>query len=611
MEVSALTSASTREDDAAGLPDEGAGARVRGLDIRFANGVHAVRRVDLELRRGEILGLVGESGSGKTLLGLSLLGLAPAAAELTGAAWLGSTEMVGARPEARRLARREQAGAVFQDPMTSLNPTMKVGRQVAEAAGSAEAAQELLGRVGIPDPATRVQQYPHELSGGLRQRAMIAMAIARNPSVVILDEPTTALDVTLQRGILALLRKLRDDLGAAMLFITHDLAVAAEIADRVAVMYAGRIAELGAPDELFHHPSHPYSSGLLSSRLALAGLVGSGEVATLPGEPPDPSALPPGCPFEPRCGFAEPRCAEALPPLTPSPTHNGVDACIRAAEIAAQLVPKLARPGEISAAPAAPGADRAPGAGPEASAHALELIAISKEFHSRGHSQLAVDDVSLDLDAGAALGLVGESGCGKTTILRIAVGLEAADEGRVSLGAGGSPQMVFQDAGASLTPWLSVRQLLDERLRTDGLESAERRSRIAETLALVGLRPDVASARPRELSGGQRQRVALARAVIVPPALLACDEPTSALDVSLAATVINLLRRLRRELGVALLFVTHDLAVARAVADEVAIMDSGRIVERGRSERVLREPHSDEARRLLEAVPTMERQWRL
>jgi peptide/nickel transport system ATP-binding protein len=578
---------------------EAPSAQVRGLDIRFANGVHALRSVDLELRRGEILGLVGESGSGKTLLGLSLLGLAPAEAELTGEACLGETDMVTASEEERRIARRDRAGAVFQDPMTSLNPTMKVGKQVGEAAGSIERATELLGQVGIPDPERRVGQYPHELSGGLRQRAMIAMAIARDPAVIILDEPTTALDVTLQRGILALLAGLRDELGAAMLFITHDLAVAAEVADRVAVMYAGRIAEIGEPGEVFRSPCHPYTSGLLDSRLALAGVVGAGDVMTLPGEPPDPRALPPGCPFEPRCAYSKPECSAELPSLVAAPRHSGRDACIRAEEIADQLVPTH-EPAAASGNGAAPAAT--PGL-------ALELEDISKEFHGHGERTVAAEDVSLDVASGAALGLVGESGCGKTTVLRIAVGLERPDSGEVRLGEGGSPQMVFQDAGASLTPWLSVYTLLDERLQIEDIDAAERKRRIAETLALVGLRPEVANGRPRELSGGQRQRVALARAVIVPPALLACDEPTSALDVSLAATVINLLHRLRHELGVAILFVTHDLAIARAVADDVAIMDAGRIVERGPSARVLREPQSDEARRLVEAVPTLERTW--
>jgi peptide/nickel transport system ATP-binding protein len=588
---------------------EPASARVRGLDIRFSNGVHALRRVDLELRKGEILGLVGESGSGKTLLGLSVLGLVPGEADLTGEAWLADTEMVTASPEARRVARRQSAGAVFQDPMTSLNPTMKVGRQVAEAAGSVEAAEELFGQVGIPDPQRRVEQYPHELSGGLRQRAMIAMAIARNPSVIMLDEPTTALDVTLQRGILTLLARLRDELGAAMLFITHDLAVAAEVADRVAVLYAGRIAEVGDPAEVFHGPCHPYTSGLLNSRLALAGLVSAGEVATLPGEPPDPRALPPGCPFEPRCAFAKPACAREVPALVASPRHSGSDACIRAEEIASLLEPGHDAGAGVDLAASGDGHPVGASDTQAKPRPAAELAGITKEFHSHGHHQLAVDDVSLDVAAGGALGLVGESGCGKTTLLRIVVGLERPDVGEVRLGSGGSPQMVFQDAGASLTPWLSVYQLLDERLHTEGLDSGARRARIRDVLALVGLRAEVADARPRELSGGQRQRVALARAVIVPPALLACDEPTSALDVSLAATVINLLHRLRRELGLALLFVTHDLAIARAVADEVAIMDTGRIVERGPSARVLRDPHSDEARRLLEAVPTLERTW--
>jgi peptide/nickel transport system ATP-binding protein len=311
--AAALTAESMQQADEPALRAEPSSARVRGLDIRFPNGVHALRRVDLELRRGEILGLVGESGSGKTLLGLSLLGLTPAEAELTGEAWLGDTEMAGASADERRSARRDHAGAVFQDPMTSLNPTMKVGRQVAEAAGSVEAAEELLGQVGIPDPQRRVHQYPHELSGGLRQRAMIAMAIARDPSVIILDEPTTALDVTLQRGILALLTRLRDDLGAAMLFITHDLAVAAEVADRVAVMYAGRIVEDGTLDEIFYDPQHPYTWGLLGS-LTRLDRPRPHRLPQIPGMPPNLLAPPEGCHFRPRCPHAFERCPE-VPPL--------------------------------------------------------------------------------------------------------------------------------------------------------------------------------------------------------------------------------------------------------------------------------------------------------
>ncbi|MBS1886542.1 MAG: ABC transporter ATP-binding protein [Actinobacteria bacterium] len=579
-------------------------ATVRGLHLRLPGGVHALRGVDLEIEAGEIVGLVGESGSGKTMLGLSLLGLAPAGARFEGEAWLAGTEMTAADSEARRLARREHAGAVFQDPMTSLNPTMKIGTQVGEAAASREAVVEALEQVGFPEPERRLGQYPHELSGGLRQRVMIAMAIARRPALVLLDEPTTALDVTLQRTTLKLLRGLRDELGVAMLFITHDLAVAAEIADRVAVLYAGRVAELGVPSAVFRHPSHPYTAGLLASRLALAGGDRDGELATLGGEPPDPRRLPPGCPFEPRCPFSREVCSLGLPALVPSPRHPGLDACVRAAEIAPELEAGAARALALAPPPVSSAPEPAPGVA------ALELRHVEKTFRSRRHEQRAVSDVSLTVPEGGALALVGESGCGKTTILRIAVALERAGGGAVELGPGGRPQMVFQDAGSSLTPWMTVRQLLDERVRTEGLGAAERSRRIDETLAWVGLSQEVATMRPSRLSGGQRQRVALARAVIVPPALLACDEPTSALDVSLAAVVINLLRRLRRELGVALLFVTHDLAVARAVAEEIAVMSAGRIVERGETDRVLREPQSEETRRLLEAVPSMERTWR-
>ncbi|OJU80534.1 MAG: hypothetical protein BGO11_07350 [Solirubrobacterales bacterium 70-9] len=577
--------------------DREAVARTRGLNLRFPDGAHVVRGVDIEIGRGEILGLVGESGSGKTMLGHALLGLAPAGAELTGEAWLGDVEMVAADSETRREARRRRAGAVFQDPMTSLNPTMKIGRQVAEAADSAAAVEESLRQVGFPEPDRRIHQYPHELSGGLRQRVMIAMAIARRPSLVLLDEPTTALDVTLQRTTLRLLAELRDELGMAMLFITHDLAVAAELVDRVAVMYGGRIAEIGSPDDVFVSPSHPYTAGLLASRHALAGADAETELATLRGEPLDPRQPPPGCPFAPRCDFVREACLAAVPALRPAASHPGLDACIRSAEI--ELRPRRQA---VAAAPATASAVLSGGA-------ALELVGVEKAFSSRRHEQQAVAGVSLTIPRSGSLALVGASGCGKTTTLRIAVGLEQADAGDVRHAPGGRPQMVFQDAGASLTPWMTIGAMLRERLRGEGLDKLAQRRRVEETLALVGLSAEVAAARPGRLSGGQRQRAALARAVIVPPTLLACDEPTSALDVSLAAVAINLLRKLRRELDVALLFVTHDLAVARAVADEIAVMSEGRIVERGSAAEVLAHPSSEKTRELLEAVPTMEREW--
>ncbi|MBS1862230.1 MAG: ABC transporter ATP-binding protein [Actinobacteria bacterium] len=601
----ASPSASDPQSPVASVPSaasDPSAASVRGLDLRLPGGVHALRGVDLEIGKGEIVSLVGESGSGKTMLGLSLLGLAPAEARFGGEAWLGDTEMCAADEDERRLARRAHAGAVFQDPMTSLNPTMKIGAQIGEAAASREAVVEALEQVGFPEPARRLNQYPHELSGGLRQRVMIAMAIVRRPSLILLDEPTTALDVTLQRTTLRLLRRLRDELGMAMLFITHDLAVAGEVADRAVVLYGGRIAETGTPRDVFTSPSHPYTAGLLGSRLALAGGDRDEELETLAGEPPDPRQPPPGCPFEPRCSFARAECARELPPLVPASRHGGSDACLRSVEIAPQL-----EEGARAARRSTAAADVAPKT--DESSAALTVTGLDKSFRSRRHTHRAVASVSLAVPAGGALALVGESGCGKTTILRIAVGLERADRGEVAIGSGGRPQMVFQDAGSSLTPWLTVGALLEERLRGQGLDGEGRSRRIEETLTMVGLSSEVATTRPGRLSGGQRQRVALARAVIVPPALLACDEPTSALDVSLAAVVINLLRRLRRELGVALLFVTHDLAVARAIADEIAVMAAGEIVERGPADEVLERPRSDEAKRLLEAVPSLERTW--
>ena len=563
---------------------------IRDLRISFPGGVNAVRGVSLDVGAGEIVGIVGESGSGKTVLGLAALGLLPSAAEVSGAAVLGDVEMVGARDQERRLARKRFAGAVFQDPMTSLNPTMRVAQQVAEAAGSMDAALEMLRRARVPEPERRARQYPHELSGGLRQRVMIAMALAGSPALVVADEPTTALDVTVQKEILELLAELRDETGTSILFVTHDLAVAAELADRIAVLYAGRLAELGPTADVLVHPDHPYTAGLLAARLQ-PDSPRAVALPTLKGEPPDPRAHPPECPFAPRCALAEPACDEVLPEPAPAPGHAGLVACRRSGEpsrVALDVYERTQRSEDASLVPA------------------LRLGAISKSFGSRRKARLVVDDLSLEVPAGGAVALVGESGCGKTTTLRIAVGLDKADGGSVDVGPGGRPQMVFQDAGASLTPWMTIGELLEERLRAEGLGSKEREQRARDALGLVGLSTDVTSGRPRQLSGGQRQRVAIARAVVVPPALLACDEPISALDVSLAATVLNLLSRLRAELGMAMLFVTHDLAVARYVGDRVAVMADGRIVEEGPSELVLAAPSHPVTRALVDAIPRLE-----
>ncbi|HWC36264.1 MAG TPA: ABC transporter ATP-binding protein [Mycobacteriales bacterium] len=561
---------------------------VRDLHISFPGGVHALRGVDLSVERGEVVGLVGESGSGKTVLGLAALGLLSPKAIVTGSASLAGVDMVGVDDATRREARRRHAGAVFQDPMTSLNPTMRVGRQVAEAAGSLEAAIDLLDRAGIPDPKRRVRQYPHELSGGLRQRVMIAMAIAGDPDLVVADEPTTALDVTVQAQILRLFRELR---GAAssFVFVTHDLAVAREVADRIVVLYGGRVAEVGPTDAVLHAPAHPYTAALLVARLGAHSRVGE-PLPTLVGEPPDPRRPAEGCAFAARCAHAEPTtCTTELPEVEAVSTSRAV-ACVRRTEIAAHVTELRA----VETWPPEP---------PLTSELAVQMRGVTKGFGWGKARRVAVDALDLDVRKGSCVALVGESGCGKTTTLRMAVGLERPDSGRIEHGHGNPPQLVFQEAGASLTPWLRVGDLMQERLRNAGLPAKERDARVRDTLALVGLPDAVANARAGELSGGQRQRVALARAVLIPPSLLACDEPISALDVSLAAVVLNLLGRLRRELGMAMLFVTHDLGAARFVSDETVVMSGGVVVERGVTQEVLAAPQHDATKELLAAVP--------
>jgi peptide/nickel transport system ATP-binding protein len=567
-------------------------ASVEDLSVTFRRGgrdIRALRGVSLRVRPGEILGLVGESGSGKSVLGASLLGLLPAVRPpcTAGQVTVRGQDMLNGPADLRRKMRRDHLGAVFQDPMTSLNPTMRVGRQVIEAAGGADEAERLLSAVGVPEPRRRMSAFPHELSGGLRQRVMIAMAVAGSPSLVVADEPTTALDVTVQAQVLALLRSLRDEIGCSFLLITHDLGVAAQVADRVAVLYAGRLAELGPTAEILKAPAHPYSVGLMRSRLSLSSERGR-PLATLRGEVPDPTGPLSGCAFEPRCDLAFEQCRTSPPPPAEvAPDH--LSACI-------------AEPDAVAAMPhpdASPEYEGVPASGPVPEGAAAVVRDVARIFPVKRRKLKALRGVDLDVAAGEAVAVVGESGSGKSTLLRLIAGLDRPTSGDVAVD--GRPQMVFQDAGASLTPWLTVGALIGERLK--GLPRAERRERVAAALAQVGLPSEVAGARAGQLSGGQCQRVALARAIAVPPRLLLCDEPTSALDVSLAAAVVNLIGGLRRDLGMAVVFVTHDLSVARIVADRIAVMYLGRIVELASAEEVVGNPRHPYTKALVGAVP--------
>ncbi|WIE61705.1 ABC transporter ATP-binding protein [Curtobacterium sp. MCLR17_032] len=589
-----------------------------------------LRGIDLDIAPGEIVGLVGESGSGKSMLAMSLLGLLPDAArpEVTGEVTVQGTDMVHGTDAERRAARRSSLGAVFQDPMTSLNPTMRIGRQITEAGPDRAGAVALLDSMGVPDPDLRFSVYPHELSGGLRQRVMAAIAMAGRPALIVADEPTTALDVTVQAQLLDLLQELRDDHGCSVLLITHDLGVASRIADRIAVMYAGRLAEVGPTAAVLGTPAHPYTAGLLRSRLSLA-LDRDARLPALPADTLDPAERLVGCPYRARCPLAVGRCATEMPGLdasVPAPDHaaacwrdadtvratgalpdaasapgvTGADDAGRASRPTVEDRPTQAdRPTTV--ATTAPGATAAP---TPADAVVVEdlVCTYTTGRGRRARTVEAVRGVSFRVPAGRSLAIVGESGSGKSTVLRAVAGLVPARSGRITVAEGGA-QMVFQDAGSSLTPWMTVGETLRERLVPARLGRTETDRRVAEALDAIGLPATVARLRPADLSGGQRQRVALARATIVRPAVLLCDEPTSALDASLAAVTLNTIRDMRRELAMTVLFVTHDLAVARLMGDHIAVVERGRVIETGPADAVIHDPQEQYTRTLVASVP--------
>jgi peptide/nickel transport system ATP-binding protein len=604
---------------------------VRDLRVTFpgsAGDVRAVRGIDYDLRRGEVLGIVGESGSGKSASATAVTGLLPQHAHIEGSIKLDGQELVGLDDARMANIRGKRIAMVFQDPLSALTPVYTVGDQLVEAVRvhndvSKEAALQrsidLLKLVGIPHADERVKAFPHEFSGGMRQRVMIAMAIANDPDVIIADEPTTALDVTIQAQVLEVLRTAREVTGAAIVMITHDLSVIAGFADRVAVMYAGRIVETGTVDEVFYSPRMPYTMGLLGA-IPRADDPGDRPLVPIEGSPPSLVSLPAGCPFAPRCPLVFDTCREVEPALIPvgSPGHRS------ACHLAEKIEAGGWGPADVYPLPDVPEAPmtRVPREEREVVLEAKDLVRHhplmkGAVFKRQVGSVRAVDGISFDVRDGEVLALVGESGCGKTTTLLEVLELAAPQSGRIvvlgrdvaELGDGERRAMrrnvniVFQDPLASLDPRLPVSDIIAEPMRTHGMNGDKIGARIRELLRLVGLNPEHASRYPQQFSGGQRQRIGIARALALEPELLVLDEPVSALDVSIQAGVINLLEELRARLGLSYLFVAHDLAVVRHIADRIAVMYLGKIVEIGDVKLVYETPSHPYTQALLSAIP--------
>ena len=606
--------------------------------------VQAVGNVSLTVNAGETLGIVGESGCGKSMTGLSIMGLLPQGGAIVGGSIkLAGRELVGIKPEELRQIRGNEVAMIFQDPLTSLDPTKTIGYQVAEPvrlhrgaskAQALERAVEVLSLVGLPRPKERLDDFPHQLSGGLRQRVMIAMALACEPQLLIADEPTTALDVTIQAQILDLLADLKDRLGMAMLLITHDMGVIARHTDRVNVMYAGRVVETAAVSELFSEMRHPYTQALLAS-IPQLNQDARKALHAIPGLPPDLSSPPTGCRFAPRCMLATDKCRSEEPPLVgetsahlfscwhpvsgplaletiptggPDADSIGLAAPVSEAGFVADVaieVPAASADSPLAVAdrPVAPD-DAADGAAGRDRKPLLDLRNLVKEFPVRSGAIMqrkvgavhAVSDVSFSVEAGTTFGLVGESGCGKTTIGKLIVALEQPDSGSIALGdvdvtaLRGSDlrrkrrdlQLMFQDPHASLDPRMRVGAIIGEPLAIQHLGTKQQqRDRVFELLGEVGLPRNAVERYPHEFSGGQRQRIGLARALTMNPRLIVADEPVSALDVSIRAQVLNLMKRLQQTHGLTYVVISHDLAVVKYMADRIGVMYLGKLVELG------------------------------
>ena len=617
-----------------GAPQGAPVMSVRNLKVSFnteAGRVDAVRGVNFDLWGGRTLGIVGESGSGKSVTALSLIGLLDDNAHVTGSIKLGDEELLGKTDEEMSKLRGTRISMIFQDPLSALTPMFTIGDQLAEAllthnphmpkADVHNRCLELLEIVGITNPEERLDAYPHEFSGGMRQRVVIAIAIANNPDIIIADEPTTALDVTIQAQILDVLKVAQKETGAAVVLITHDLGVVAGTADDIMVMYAGRGVERASVDTLFVEPRHPYTMGLLGA-VPKPHLPAEHRLVPIKGNPPSLAAIPSGCPFNPRCPMATEKCRAVEPELTLANAAEGhLASCHRLeeickknltyAEVYPEFEPLLPKWVDV------PRSERP---------IVLEVDNLTKTFPVQGKgfvrrekgTMTAVDHASFQIHEGETLALVGESGSGKSTTLMQIMDLLKPEDGRiVVLGRDTAElksararravrkdlQVIFQDPMSSLDPRMPIYDVLAEPLKAQGWKDADINKRIGELMVLVGINPDYVDRFPSQFSGGQRQRIAIARALATNPKILLLDEPIASLDVSIQAGIINLLEDLQIQLKISYLFVAHDLAVIRHISDTVAVMHLGKIVEYGETEEVFNNPQDPYTKALLSAIP--------
>ena len=617
-----------------GAPKRDPIMQVRDLHVSFATeaGVcRAVRGVNFDLWRGRTLGIVGESGSGKSVTALSLIGLLDDNAKVTGSIIMNGEELIGKTDEEMSEIRGERIAMVFQDPLSALTPMFTIGDQIAEGLITHhpdmskqqihDRCVELLDLVGIPQPEERLSSFPHQFSGGMRQRVMIAIAIANNPDVIIADEPTTALDVTIQAQILDVLAKAQKETGAAVVLITHDLCGVAGAADDFLVMYAGRPVERASIDDVFQHPSMPYTMGLLGA-VPKPHIAASQRLVPIQGNPPSLVDIPKGCPFSPRCPLATPECSLSEPNLEVVDANSGhLASCRRLQEI----IDKNMKYTDVFPVPDLLPADWADVPRDQRPV-TLEVDHLVKHFPLTGGGMFrrtigqvaAVDDVTFKIRQGETLALVGESGSGKSTTLMEIMNLMKPEDGRiVVLGHDLAElkkkaerkalrkdlQIIFQDPMSSLDPRMPIYDVLAEPLKVHKWSKEKINRRIGELMELVGLNPAYVDRFPAQFSGGQRQRISIARALATDPKVLLLDEPIASLDVSIQAGIINLLEDLQAKLKISYLFVAHDLAVIRHISDRVAVMYLGQVVELGETEDVFTHPRHPYTQALLSDIP--------